>query len=116
MVGFTAILLLEQEMPVSFLLPKKLLIPMFCCLLIIFLVKDIYKQIISGILGIASGELVYSLILSSYGFKKTIGDPMFFDYILITIVLLICYNSVLTFRTKLISKAPFSKQRRKIRI
>lgn len=106
MVGFTAILLLEQGIPIWFFLPTQLFIPLICTLIIMFLVRNIYRQLISGILGIVSGEVVYSLILSGYGFQKTIGDPVFFDHILITIFLIICFHTIRKGRKKVIALVP----------
>ncbi len=67
--------------PVWLFLPITVIIPLSCSLFIVLLVKKpLYRKAIC-LFGICSGELVYSITMTGYGFYRTIGEIIFFDYI-----------------------------------
>lgn len=101
MVGFTAILLLDINLPVLLFIPKIFFIPLLFSILIIISDKGLHNRILNGILGLVSGEILYSMILFSYGLDKTIGDKYFFDVLVLTIFVVTCIDFIQKTRFKL---------------
>lgn len=89
MVGYAAIQFWEQMTPIWFFLVKPALIPLFCLLLISLLTNHFYNRLITGVLGLTSGEFLYRIILFSYDLNSMIGDMAFYNHLLITILLLL---------------------------
>lgn len=101
MIGYTAILLWEYTSPIWMVLPRFVIIPSLCCLMILPLVRGIYNQLMTGLLGICSGELLYSLMLSGYHLHKPIGDSVFLDHILLIMSSLFVIHIIHQIRAKL---------------
>src|SRR5690625_792323 len=64
MVGYTAMLIWTNSTPLWIFIHELVLIPVFCSTLIIILSSNIFMRIKICILGMATGELLYNLILS----------------------------------------------------
>ncbi|MFD1038701.1 hypothetical protein ACFQ3N_09900 [Virgibacillus byunsanensis] len=106
-IGYIAILLWEQHTPVWMFLPRIILIPVISTMLIVILVKGFHNRIVVGILGISSGETIYSLLLSSYAIQETIGEMAFFDMTIITLLIIVSLEIIKITKQKLLL---FSKQ------
>lgn len=101
MIGFAAIFLLDINLPVLLFIPKILFLPMIFSILIIISDRDLHHRLLNGILGLISGELLYSAILFSYGLHKTVGDKHFFDLLILTIFVVTCIDFIQKARFKL---------------
>lgn len=94
MIGYAAILLWINHTPLWLFIHELILIPFFCSLLVLMLTKSLLNRISTGIFGMLVGEIFYHLILSSYGFYQSIGDLIFFDYLFVTLILLIIIHMI----------------------
>lgn len=94
MIGYSSILIWNSSAPIWIFIHELILIPVFCCLLMIMLTTGAYKRLMIGIIGMSFGELFYVLILSSYDLNKTIGDLNFFDHLFVTLLLFIGFQAV----------------------
>lgn len=110
MIGYTAILLWEYTSPIWMFLPRFVMIPFLCSFLILSLVKGFYNQLMTGLLGICAGELLYSLMLSSYHLHKPVGDLIFLDHILLTMSSLFFMYLIKVARVKLIALSQMTSQ------
>src|SRR5690625_3990210 len=72
MIGYSSILFWINHTPLWLFIHELLLVPIFCCFLIFFIVKDFLNRIIIGIVGMTFGEAFYHVILSSYGINFSI--------------------------------------------
>lgn len=88
MIGYSSLLIWETNAPVWLFMPKLIIIPLLCALLTMFISKQYYNRLANSIIGISGGEFVYSLLLSNYSISKTIGDLMFLDTLLISLLLI----------------------------
>lgn len=103
MIGYAAILLWEKGSPVWFILPRVILISFILGLLITILAKGFYNQLGICLLGLSCGELIYGLMLSSYGFHVPIGEMQFFDVLLFILGILTLLDVLHTGKYKLYS-------------
>lgn len=91
-IGYAAIHLWEMNAPVWIVFPRLVTMSLILGLMTIILVKDFYGRLAICIFGTVCGELIYSLILSSYGMSTAIGRLIFFDCILSVVLILIFLN------------------------
>lgn len=89
MIGYAGILLLEKNAPIWIFGPRYLVISVLSVLLIIVLSNDFYPRVMTALVGLCSGEALYSLIIINYHLPKTLGELAFMDSMLITIFLLL---------------------------
>ncbi|MBY7143478.1 hypothetical protein KFZ56_10555 [Virgibacillus sp. NKC19-3] len=89
MIGYAAILFWEKSAPIWMIAPRVILISFILGLLITILTKGLYNQLSIGLLGLTCGEMINGLMLSSYGFRITIGEMQFFDLLLFILVILV---------------------------
>lgn len=94
MIGYSAILIWKNSTPLWLFIHELLFIPFVCSFLIIILSTGLYNRLITGILGITAGQLLYNLILSSYDLNQKIGDLHFFDQLFITLIFLIIIHFI----------------------
>lgn len=78
MIGYTAILLWKQNTSLWFFISEFFVLPILYSILIILIIKGLYNRLVTSILGISAGEVLYGFILSSYNLPITIGDLDFF--------------------------------------
>ena len=101
MIGYTAVLLWQRDTPLWLFIPEFVLIPVISSMLIFILIKGFYNRLITGVLGMSLGEVLYGFILSSYNFQKTIGDMNFFEVLYFTMAVLVVFNLVQKGNSKL---------------
>lgn len=90
MTGYIAMLLWENFAPIWLFLPRFILIPLFCVIILHFLFKNASNKIAAGLFGICAGEIIYSFILSSYDLSEAIGEMAFLDLVIVTVAFIIC--------------------------
>lgn len=103
MIGYTAILLWEYTSPIWMVIPRFILIPLLCSCMIFILIKGFYNQLMTGLLGLCAGELLYSLMLSSYFINRPIGDVHFLDHLLIVISSIFLIHIIQHMRARILS-------------
>lgn len=86
MIGYAVFRFWEILSPGLIFLPRGILITIIFSLLSCILAKNFYSRLSICILGMSAGEWVYQLTVNPFGFIETIGEPLFFDHLLSTIV------------------------------
>lgn len=94
MIGYTGLLLLENNSPIWLFAPRILLISVSMALLIMCLTKHFHARLITGVIGICSGELLYNLILADYHMSRPIGELAYFDLVLLTLFIILALRQV----------------------
>lgn len=89
MIGYTAILLWNESSSILLFLPEPFLELLICSILIFLMINGLYNRLVTSVLGIASGEVLHGLILSSYHLPVTIGDLDFFVTLYMIILCLV---------------------------
>lgn len=98
MIGYSAILIWENQMPFNLFFPSFLIISCFLFILITFITTGIWNRLACTLLGMTGGELLYSIVLSEYLIVEVIGDKRFFDFILVLTIAIICQAFLLKFK------------------
>src|SRR5699024_5511924 len=88
MIGYVCLLLFEKDSPIWLIGPRMLLISVITSILISFLSKNFYSRLVIGLVGMCSGEILYSIILVNYHMPKPIGEFVFLDTVLLTLFIL----------------------------
>jgi len=88
MIGYVGLLLFEKNSPIWLIGPRMLLISVITSVLISFLSKNFYSRLAIGLVGMCSGEILYSIILVNYHMPKPIGEFVFLDTVLLTLFIL----------------------------
>ncbi|ASK63328.1 hypothetical protein CFK37_14770 [Virgibacillus phasianinus] len=101
MVLYMTIKVWENFFPIWMILSKSFVIPFMMVFIILLLVKGFRNRVSIGLLGICSGELVYSFILSSYSLPEPVGGYEFFDYVVVILFLFIGIEAAHAFRVKI---------------
>ncbi|WP_099158372.1 YphA family membrane protein [Virgibacillus ndiopensis] len=99
--GYIAILFWERITPVWLFLPRSVLIPLIMTFLIVILTESLHDKLAIGLLGITSGEILHSIILSSYQLYETIGGLAFLDIFFMITMLVIFIETVQKVKVKL---------------
>lgn len=102
-IGYTAILLWEQNTPIWLFVPRFILIPMISVMMINILIKDVYYRLVIGLVGFSAGELTFHMMLTSYGLHTSIGEMAYLDTLTVTIVIIIFLNILQWGRIKFFS-------------
>ncbi|WP_085992019.1 YphA family membrane protein [Oceanobacillus senegalensis] len=100
-IGYTALLLWEKISPIWLIIPRTLLIAVIIGCLVSILSSYFHSRISICLFGFLSGEIIYSLILYSYGFQEEIGEMQFLDTLLSTLLLLTIIDILYKGKTKL---------------
>ncbi|RDW22034.1 YphA family membrane protein [Oceanobacillus chungangensis] len=85
-IGFASFRIWEVLSPMLKFLPSGLLITLLFSLLTCILTRNYYSRLSVCILGMLTGEMIYQLTLSYYGFNEVIGELFFFDHLLSTVL------------------------------
>ncbi|ASN05500.1 YphA family membrane protein [Virgibacillus necropolis] len=102
MVLYMAIMLWENYFPLWMMLSKTFISPLIIVFIaLIIMSKGFYSKVSIILLGISSGELMNSFIMSSYAMKELIGGYVFFDSVLIILFLLIGFEIVYALKVKI---------------
>lgn len=88
MIGYAGLLLIEVNAPIWVFIPRYLLIAGTCTVLISILTKDFYSRVMTTLVGLSSGEILYNFITANYFFPSVIGDLAFMDIMMIIVFLL----------------------------
>ncbi|MEN2766165.1 YphA family membrane protein [Ornithinibacillus xuwenensis] len=102
MIGFTSLLIWEAHAPVWIFMPRLLIIPIICVLLITFIAKGLQKRMTLVTLGLCGGEFLYSVMVSRFSIRQTIGEREFLDTLLIVLFILVCLEVIQKGREKFI--------------
>src|SRR5699024_9254552 len=89
MIGYIAVLLWKQSTLIWLFVPEVFLVSLICCILVFLMIKGLYNRLLTSTLGIASGEILHGLILTSYDLPVTIGDLDFFVILYLIILYLL---------------------------
>lgn len=100
-IGYSAMQFWEIITPIWFLLMQPLLIPLFNLIIICLLAKPFFERLFIAVLGMATGECLYRLILLSYHIPTKMGDPIFYNHLLTTISFLILLEFLRLIKIKL---------------
>lgn len=109
MIGYAAMLLWEKNTPVWLFLPRFILIPLISVIMINMLARGVHNRLVTGLLGISAGELIYSIILSGYDLQEAIGEMGFLDNLMVTIVLIVFLDILQKGKYKLLSLLTYYK-------
>jgi hypothetical protein len=102
MVGFTSLLIWEANAPVWLFMPRLIIIPIICVLLTIMVNKQFLNRLAINIIGLCSGEFVYSVLLSNYSIMQTIGDMEFLDTLFVCLIILISIEVIRKAKNKVL--------------
>ena len=94
MIGYVGLLLFEKNSPIWLIGPRMLLISIMTSILISFLSKSFYSRLAIGLIGMCSGEILYSIILGNYHMPKPIGEFVFLDTLLLTLFMLFVLKQI----------------------
>ncbi|RYG73620.1 hypothetical protein EU245_05840 [Lentibacillus lipolyticus] len=119
MIGYAGVLIWYVSTPLELFVPRLAMQPLVPFLLAILLTKGFRNRLISCLSGMAGGEWLYSIILSSYSLPDVIGDMRFFDTAIILVAALV-FQHVLaagkrklkdTLKSTVLKPAPFVKKK-----
>ncbi|WP_412975661.1 hypothetical protein [Ornithinibacillus sp. 179-J 7C1 HS] len=94
MIGYASLLIWETNAPVWIFMPRLLIIPIICVLLTVILTKRFISRITISLIGLCSGEFLYSLLLTNYSITKTIGGLMFLDTLFVVLFIIVIITAV----------------------
>lgn len=113
---YAALLLWEKISPIWVILPREVLISIIISFLVMVLSDNFVGRISICLFGMLTGEIIYSFILSSYGFQEVVGEKAFLDTLICTLLLLSVLDilnkgrvKVTVFITKLLTKLEVAK-------
>ncbi|SHF57213.1 YphA family membrane protein [Ornithinibacillus halophilus] len=110
MIGYTSFLIWESQAPIWLFMPREILLPLMLVALICILTYKFYYRLSIALIGICSGEFLYSFLLSSYYFSHTIGEKHFFDTLFIAVFLLFGIEFLNRLRLKIIQSIQIYRQ------
>lgn len=87
-ITYSALLFWEKVSPIWLILPRVLLFSMIIGYLVSILSPHLRSRIAICIFGMISGEMIFSFVLASYGLQDEIGEGVFLDTLLFTLLLL----------------------------
>lgn len=93
-VSYVALLIWENVSPIWFVVHPMLMIPLIVCTLVIVLNESFVKRIAIVMLGLTIGQLLFNLILTSYGLYELLGGLTFFIMLFSHILLLFIVRTV----------------------
>lgn len=88
-IGYTGSRIWFISTPLSLFITEQILISLFMTFLICIMMYNLHTRLIVGLLGIAFGEVFYSLISISYYMDYTIGNLAFFDQLALIILFIL---------------------------
>lgn len=94
MIGYASLLIWETNAPVWIFMPRLLIIPIICVLLTVILTKKFISRITISLIGLCSGEFLYSLLLTNYSITKTIGGLVFLDTLFVVLFFIVIITAV----------------------
>lgn len=89
MIGYIALKIWEVIAPIWFFIPSMMMISLFISAMAIVLIKTFEHRLIHILFGVAFGELFHCLILNGYYLNNEIVPMIFFDYLALTILIII---------------------------
>ncbi|WP_404452860.1 hypothetical protein LG329_01700 [Virgibacillus necropolis] len=101
MILYMAIMLWENYFPIWMMVSKIFISPLIIVFIIVLISKGFYSRVSIALLGISSGETMYSFILSSYAIREPIGGYVFFDSVMIIVFLFVGIEVANTLRVKI---------------
>ncbi|QKY69216.1 hypothetical protein Len3610_05960 [Lentibacillus sp. CBA3610] len=104
MIGYAGIFIFDTFTPLKLFFPSFLIISCILFMLITLITTGLWNRLACVLLGMAGGELLYNIVVSSYFATDVIGDKRFFDFILVVTVAIICQDFLLTLKQKLTQK------------
>lgn len=108
MIAVVAILIWQLLMPAWYIVTTLFFLPLTILLIIQLLVSDLQERITLCLLGMSCGQLLYDLIIVSYGLNNTIGTEKIMTQICIIVLNLLIIHFVHT----VLSKIKYSVQNR----
>ncbi|MBU8789741.1 hypothetical protein NSA56_08075 [Oceanobacillus caeni] len=113
---YSALLLWEKISPIWVILPREILISIIISCFVYVLCHNFVGRISICLFGMLTGEMIYSFILSSYGFQEVVGEKAFLDTLICTLLILSVLDilhkgkvKVTTLITKLLTKLEVAK-------
>ncbi|WP_068671993.1 hypothetical protein [Oceanobacillus sp. Castelsardo] len=113
---YSALLLWEKISPIWVILPREILISIIIGYLVTILSYNFRGRISICLFGMLTGEMIYSFILSGYGFQEVVGEKAFLDTLIYALLLLTVLDilhkgriKVTTLITKLLTKLEVAK-------
>lgn len=94
MIGYTSLLIWEVNAPVWIFMPRIIMIPILCVCLAIVLTKQIYARLAISVIGISSGEFLYSVLLYNYSITQSIGSMQFLDTLSVMVFLFVFIEAI----------------------
>ncbi|MFD2045877.1 hypothetical protein ACFSTA_13195 [Ornithinibacillus salinisoli] len=101
MIGYASILIWEGQAPIWLFMPRFVLIPLICIFMICILVRGLYPRITVALVGICSGEFLYSHMLSNYYISYVVGEMIFFDTLSLILFIIIGIEWIRKLKRKL---------------
>lgn len=101
MVLYMAIMVWENYFPIWMILSKTFISPFIIVFITVIIARGFYNRVSITLLGISSGELMYSFILSGYSIREAIGGYVFFDCVMIILFLFIGIEAAYALRVKI---------------
>lgn len=94
MTAYIALRIWEIIAPVWFFIPAIIMTPLLISIGTIVLLNEFEHRIVQILFGISFGELFHSLILNGYYLSNEIVSPVFFDYLAMTVLFIVCIHIV----------------------
>lgn len=101
MIGYTSLLIWEVNAPVWLFTPRIIMIPILCVCLALLLTKKLYARFVISVIGICSGEFLYSVLLYNYSITQAIGSLRFLDTLSVMVFLLVLIEAIHQGKAKL---------------
>src|SRR5699024_3111678 len=98
---YLANLVWEKITPVWLFLPKVILIPVICSLIISFLTKSFKSRIITSVLGLCVGEIIYGMLLNHYHLQENLGSFILLDITFMTVLFITIIEAIRVVQIKL---------------
>src|SRR5699024_536677 len=94
MIGYTAVLIWENHLPIKHFFPPALINSCFLYLLTVIMTTGLWNRLACLLLGMAAGELIYSLLIANYAIPDMIGDKRFLDSVLMIVASIVCQDFI----------------------
>src|SRR5699024_1594483 len=101
MIGYTAVLIWENHLPITHFFPPALINSCVLYLLAVIMTSGLWNCLACLLLGMAAGELIYSLLIANYAISDMIGDKRFLDSVLMIVASIVCQDFILSLRQKI---------------
>ncbi|WP_010530831.1 YphA family membrane protein [Lentibacillus jeotgali] len=103
-IGYTAMLIWVNHLPIEHFFPPTLIISCFLFLLTVIMATGFWNRLACLFLGMTAGELLYTVIIANYSIPEVAGDKRFLDAVIVVAVSVVCYDFILGLMQKIVGR------------